>query len=187
MDHNHRDPEQVKERIQQVLRDRFNIEDATGLELLTAMHRVTVMSNILDTQGDGEELELSGPRWWLMLRLFFEEEMDNDAGLTPSHLSHTQRVSRNTISSLLRGLESQELIVRVTDPSDLRIFRIRLSDTGRQLILRTVPARIQALNRLYAVLSPREKDELLRILHKLDRALKQATCPHHHTGGEGTA
>jgi len=186
MQPNHRDPEQIQARIQQVLRERFNIEDATGLELLTAMHRVTVMSNILDTQGDGEELELSGPRWWLMLRLFFEEEIGNEGGLTPSHLSHTQRVSRNTISSLLRGLESQQLIVRVTDPADLRIFRIRLSDTGRQLILRTVPARIQALNRLYAVLSSQEKDELLHILHKLDRALKQAICPHHHTGDHET-
>jgi DNA-binding MarR family transcriptional regulator len=177
MEHKHRDPEQVQKRIHQVLRDRFHVEDSTSLELLTTLHRVAIMSDTLDSQGDGAEPELSGPRWWLMLRLFFEEEIGNDEGITPSHLSHSQRVSRNTISSLLRGLESQDMIVRVTDPADLRIFRIRLSEKGRQLILRTVPVRIQSLDHLYAALTQQEKTDLLNILHKIERAFRQAACP----------
>lgn len=175
MNHTRMDNEQFREHFKNILHKRFNISDGSGLELLMTMHRVSNLSNMFDSQGQEHE-GLSGPRWWLLLRLFFDEEMGKTEGLTPSFLSHSQRVSKNTISALLRGLEEQGLIQRVTDPSDLRIFRIKLTPAGRDTIMRTVPGRIEGLNGLYSVLSNDERVTLMRILNKLSQALMDRNC-----------
>jgi len=174
------DPEKLRIKIQEILQTRLGVTDGSGLELLTTLHRVDVLSNTFDSQGQEAEFELSGPRWWLMLRLFLEEEMGNSNGLTPSSLSHAQRVSRNTISALLRGLENQGLIQRVMDSSDLRTFRIQLSPKGRELIMQIAPARIESLNSLYSVLSADERTTLMRILSKLTQTLMERHCKGRH-------
>jgi DNA-binding MarR family transcriptional regulator len=176
MNHMKMDNEQFREHFKSILQRRFNISDGSGLELLMTLHRVSNLSNTFDIQGQEHEM-LSGPRWWLLLRLFFEEEMGNSGGLTPSFLSHSQRVSRNTISALLRGLEEQGFIQRITDPGDLRIFRIQLTPAGREIILSSAPGRIESLNRLYSVLSVNERDSLLHILDKLNQTLMNHHCP----------
>ena len=178
MRHQGMDQESFRKRIKEILRERLGVEDASGLELHTTLHRVDVLSSTFDTQGQ-EDAGLSGPRWWLMLRLFLDEEMGNTSGLTPSFLSHSQRVSRNTISALLRGLEEQGLITRVMDPNDLRTFRIKLSDEGRRVILHAAPERIESLNRLYSILTNEERDSLLLILNKLTRVLMDQHCHGH--------
>lgn len=180
MQHQGMDPEKLREQIQDILRIRLGVSDGSGLELLTSLHRVDVLSNTFDSQGQGVEVELSGPRWWLMLRLFLEEEMGNKVGLTPSFLSHTQRVSRNTISALLRGLEDQGFIQRVTDTSDLRTFHIQLSPKGRELIMQIAPARIESLNSLYSILSAEERTTLMSILNKLTQTLMEQHCINKH-------
>jgi DNA-binding MarR family transcriptional regulator len=172
------DQESFRKRISEILRDQLGVEDASGLELHTTLHRADVLSSAFDTQGQ-EEAGLSGPRWWLMLRLFLDEEMGNTTGLTPSFLSHSQRVSRNTISALLRGLEEQGLIHRVMDPNDLRTFRIKLSDEGSRVIRRSAPERIERLNRLYSILTNEERGSLLLILNKLTRVLMEQHCHRH--------
>lgn len=175
MHHRNMDTEQFRRQVKDILQARFNIIDGSGLELLMTLHRVSTLSNTFDSQGQEQE-GLSGPRWWLLLRLFFEEEIGNPVGLTPSFLSHSQRVSRNTISALLRGLEEQGLILRIMDPSDLRIFRIQLTSAGREMILRSAPGRIESLNRLYSVLSNDERESLQRILNKLNQTLMNRDC-----------
>lgn len=178
MHHHGVDKEKLKQQLQAMMQSRMGIEDTTGLDLMFTLHRVNVMSNMYAAR-DSEDVDLSGPRWWLMLRLFFDEETGNTEGITPSALSHSQSVSRNTISVLLRGLESQELIQRVTDPRDLRTFRIRLSPKGRDVIMKTAPARVDRLNRLYSILSDEERTSLLAILNKLNRFLLDGLhCSH---------
>lgn len=170
MNHKAFDNEQIRTKVQDILHTRFNISDGSGLELWMTLHRVSTLSSIFESQGQEHE-GLSGPRWWLLMRLFFEEEMGNKSGLTPSFLSHSQRVSRNTISSLLRGLEEQGYIQRITDSSDLRIFRIKLTPIGREVVTRSIPGRIEALDRMYSVLSPAERVTLQEILNKLSHVL----------------
>ncbi len=76
MNHLKMDNEQFREHVKDILKKRFKISDGSGLELLMTLHRVANLSNTFDTQGQEHE-GLSGPRWWLLLRLFFEEEMGN--------------------------------------------------------------------------------------------------------------
>jgi DNA-binding MarR family transcriptional regulator len=148
----------------------FQIEDTSGVEIFSLINRLAHLSKMHDNQPDDEK-ELSGPRWKLMLHLFSQEQLGNADGLTPTVLSQSQRVSKNTISALLRGLEEQGLIQRNLDTADLRIFRIQLSQAGRELMIKTAPRRIEAFNHMLEGLDPGEKQQLIALLEKLHRSL----------------
>jgi DNA-binding MarR family transcriptional regulator len=164
------DRDQVRTYIHDHLKALFNIEDSSGIELFVMLQRVAHLSRLLDAQPNGD-MGLSGPRWRLLLRLFIEEELGNRVGLTPTVLSHSQRVSKNTISALLRRLEAQGLIQRALDASDLRAFRIQLTQAGRDYLHNTTPRRLEGLNSLLSGLDLREREQLTLLLDKLQRSL----------------
>ena len=105
--------------------------DLTGVELL---RRVCRAANLYDTILNRRlrASDLSGPRWHLLMHLRSDEMRHGPGGVSPTYLSKCQGVRKNTISSLLRGLEEQGLIERALDPTDWRAFRIRLSSAGRE-------------------------------------------------------
>jgi DNA-binding MarR family transcriptional regulator len=158
--------EEFRKRFSHQLKTLFNLEDTRGIETFSLMHRLARVGELLGSYSS-DEVDLSGPRWRLMLRLFIEENMGNKEGLTPTDLSRWQRVSKNSTSSLLRGLEEQGLIQRTLDPKDLRVFRIQLTASGRDLVLRTGPMRIEHFNELLSGLEPDEIDQLNALLEKL--------------------
>jgi DNA-binding MarR family transcriptional regulator len=141
-------------------------EQCAGLEIAALIRLIANQYEVLHDQQATQDDNLSGPRWGLLLRLAGEEERGNTTA-TPTYLSRCQNVSKNTISSLLRGLEDQGLIARELDRGDRRIFRIRLTPAGRHLIRTTAPLRIHWHNQLVAQLSPQEKDQLVELLSKL--------------------
>lgn len=161
-------PEHQKkhEAVRQKLMELFDMDDTLLLDLLIKLQRAAQLCDMLDTTvTDG--IELSGPRWRLMSRLYIEEKLGNLEGITPTVLSLSQRVSKNTISSLLRRLEEQDLIHRNLDPIDRRVFRIQLTEKGRSLILKSAPGRVARLNTLFSGLNQAEKRHLLALLDKL--------------------
>lgn len=159
--------------INQQIKKLFDIEDARGLEMFITLQRVAHLSEAFEALEcqSAEEKELSGPRMRLMIRLLVEEKMGNMEGVTPTMLSHFHRVSRNTISALLRGLEKQGYIRRNLDASDLRVFRIQLTDAGREMVLKTAPRRIARLNELLAGMDAEELDQLISLLDKFHQLL----------------
>ncbi len=170
--HSHAGPEwdQVRIHIHEHLKTLFNLDDSSGIELFVMLQRVAHLSRMLDTQLY-DDMELSGPRWRLLLRLLVEEELGNTTGLTPTVLSQAQRVSKNTISALLRGLEAQGFIQRTHDAGDLRTFRIQLTGAGRDYLRSTAPRRMEQLNLLLSGISSDEKAQLTGLLEKLQRSL----------------
>jgi DNA-binding MarR family transcriptional regulator len=164
------DHKKFEELLHQRAMELFEVEDATVFELFGKIQRVAQLCEILD-YAQGDEITLSGPRWRIMLRLMIDEKIGVTEGVTPTMLSHSQRVSKNTISALLRGLEEQELIKRNLDPDDLRVFRIQLTDKGRDLIRKSAPDRIESLNRMFSTLTQDEKKQLLDLLEKLHQSL----------------
>jgi len=174
MDPNHKkEHEQLREKLLAITREIFQIEDTSGIELFGVLGRTAHLSEMVDSQFS-EELDLSGPRWRLLMRLFAEERMGNTAGITPTSLSHHQRVTKNTISALLRGLEEQGLIQRALDPDDLRVFRIQLTDAGRELVIRTAPRRVEGLNQLLSGFSKAEIRQMIGLLERLQSNLMAA-------------
>jgi DNA-binding MarR family transcriptional regulator len=123
-----------------------------------------------------DDKDLSGPRWRIMLHLLGQEHGGNTAGPTPTDLSNTQRVSKNTISALLRGLEEQGLIQRTLDPADYRVFRIQLTQAGREMIYATGPKRLKRLNQMASGLTREERTQLMALLEKLHRSMLDTGC-----------
>ncbi len=161
------------------IRQIFQVDDLSGVEVFTGLNRIVQLMEILEARQTEENQALSGARWRLLLHLFLSEQIGHRAGLTPTELSHFQQVSKNTVSALLRGLEEQGYILRQTDARDLRVFRIHLSDTGRQVLLETAPGRMQALNRLLHGMSPEEVGQLIGLLTRLRHNLEAQVCPVH--------
>lgn len=161
------------------IRQIFQVDNLSGVEVFSGLNRIVQLLDILDTRQAEEGQAISGARWRLLLHLFLSEQIGHRAGLTPTELSHFQQVSKNTVSALLRGLEEQGYILRQTDARDLRVFRIHLSDSGRQIMLETAPGRIQALNRLLHGLSPEEVTQLIALLTRLRHNLEAQVCPIH--------
>ena len=161
---------QIRSHIRGAIKTLFGIEDSSGIELFVMLQRAARLSRLVDAQISGEA-GLSGPRWGLLLQLLIAEDRGNHAGLTPTEISRAQRVSKNTISALLRGLETQGLIQRILDPTDLRAFRIQLTPAGRDHLHSATPRRLQGLNRLLSVLTPEEQAQLTALLEKLQSSL----------------
>lgn len=160
------------ERFRQFLSD-LGISEIHGLETL----RLVRMCNNAYETANSERLrneQISEQRWRILLRLLIEEQHGNP-DVNPTHLASTQHVSKNTISSLLRSLEEQELIERTLDQSDRRQFRIRLTASGRALISQSMPDHIAFLNQLTLGLEQTEVEELHRLLQKLHASI--SNCP----------
>lgn len=79
-------------------------DEIAGMELF-ALLRMAL--NLVENQAAEKDspYDLSGPRLGLLMRLYGAECEGWQAGLTPTHLSRSDNVSKNTISSHLRGLE----------------------------------------------------------------------------------
>lgn len=118
------------------------------------------------------DFDLSGPRLGILMRLEAHSRFCGAPGLTPTDLSHDQRVSKNTVSALLNGLEEQGLIERRLDPADRRVFRIVISDLGTRLVRETAPLIVDHLNELVSNLSQEERSTLIQLLGKLFHSLR---------------
>ncbi len=162
----------LREHIREHVRELTGVEDTTGLELVGMIRGLANLSETAEVPPEAA-VDLSGPRWGLLLRLMAEEHSGNCDGLTPTGLSHFQNVSKNTISSLLRGLEEQGLIQRAIDSDDKRLFRIQLSERGRSLMAVAAPQRIRYLNCLVSGLAADEKEQLFTLLGKLYYSVTQ--------------
>ena len=108
-----------------------NGNDTKGIEIMAMTKMVSNMMEVCFSQSDPSS-DLTPPRWGLLIFLLEEEYKGNCLRITPTSMSQTRNVRKNTISSLLRGMEDQGLIERNLDPEDRRIFRIRLTEKGRE-------------------------------------------------------
>jgi DNA-binding MarR family transcriptional regulator len=145
-------------------------EPIEGLELVNLM-RMSVHFIDASLSQSPQFADLSGPRMGILMRLLAEEERGNHQGIRPTRLSHYQNVKKNTVSSLLSGLEEQGLIERTIDAEDKRGFNIRITPAGRERIISSMPERVRLINELTAVLTVAEKQQLITLLEKLRRSI----------------
>jgi DNA-binding MarR family transcriptional regulator len=164
------EPDAHAQAVRSAVRSLAGDADPTGMML---MRLVRVVANQYDTLEEDQlrASGMSGQRWGLLLRLLVEERCAGADGASPTYLSRCQNVSKNTISSLLRGLEEQGLVERTLDSTDRRAFRIRLTEAGRELVQRTAPEHILFLNDLTADLSVADRAALIGLLERLHRSL----------------
>ncbi len=167
---NDEERQKFREQFSAQLKTVFHLQDTRGMEIFSALHRISHVGEMVAEQASGHA-DLSGPRWRLMLRLLMDEQRGDSQGLTPTDLSHWQRVSKNTVSALLRGLEDQGLIQRSLDAKDLRLFHIQLTPAGRELMMDIAPKRITGLNKMLSGLDAQEVEQLGVLLEKLQTSM----------------
>lgn len=147
----------------------YGVTATHGVEIFGLVRQIAqTYDTILNEQMRDEQL--TPQRWRLLTRMFVEEQA-GIASSSPTLLSRTHSLSKNTISAHLRALEESEMIERELDANDLRQFKIRLTDRARQLIINSTPGHLRFLNELADALTQAETDEFLRLLHKLHRSL----------------
>jgi len=160
----------MHEYVREKLRSLSGIEDTMGIELAQEIRLASNLYEAASVRPEAGE-EMSDARWYVLLHLSLTEKLGNSEGITPTTLSKYQKISKNTISSLLHGLEEQGLIERKLDNADKRFFRIRLTEAGRELVNRDTPLRIAYTNQITSELTDVEKKQLIDLLTKLIHSL----------------
>jgi DNA-binding MarR family transcriptional regulator len=150
--------------------EKWGVKDSGGIELMRTLASTNRMLEVI-ADHELQAKKLSMPRLRLLLWLQAEEAQVDAVGVSPSHLSHCQQISKNTVSSLLRSLEEQGLIERTLSRKDKRRFHITLSPSGRDLVRSSLPGYGQAMKETLACLSPKEKETLGQLLRKLHQSL----------------
>lgn len=178
--HNHEDHyEKMHEHLTKHLKSMTNGVDIKGLELSSLIRMLAnyYAAIVAHKMMPGE---LSGPRMGILIRLLVAEKSGNTDGINPTALSHFQNVKKNTISSLLRGLEESGYIERTLDPNDKRVFLIRITEQGRKIMETVGPQRLAMMNDLASDLSDEEKTQLIFLLGKLRKSMqKKVDFPFH--------
>ncbi len=143
-----------------------------GFEIGSLIRKI---GNMYDTilNFEYEDFELSIPRLIILMQLYINGEIENNEKITPTNLSHFQSVNKNTISSLINGLESQGLVVREADVNDRRIVRLKITEVGRDVVRSIVPQQMDYMNEISSELTDAEKDQLIELLTKLLISLKR--------------
>ncbi len=171
--------EEVHAQLREHLKQMADGEPIESLELVNLM-RMTVHFIDASLSQSPQLADLSGPRMGILMRLLAEEDMGNHQGIRPTRLSHYQNVKKNTVSSLLSGLEEQGLVERTIDSGDKRGFNIRITPAGRERITTSMPERVRLINELTAVLTGAEKQHMISLLEKLRRAIIISHRDGHH-------
>lgn len=164
--------DQLRASIQSQMKADFGMDDSSGIEILMLIRMLANLSIAVENCQNGED-EISGARWRILLRLVGEEKKGNVDGLNPTTLSHAHKVSKNTISALVRGLEEQGLVQRNLDPTDFRKFRIQLTNAGRELICKNGSNRADQYNQLAGQMTLEERKQLIDLLLKLHHSLME--------------
>lgn len=93
-------------------------------------------------------------------------EADED-GLLPSEFAERAGVTRATVTSLLDGLEREQLVTRQPHPDDRRMLRVHMTEKGRELMNEILPDHFCRMKDFMAHLSDRDKKTFIRLLNKL--------------------
>ncbi|HEY6543047.1 MAG TPA: MarR family transcriptional regulator [Ktedonobacteraceae bacterium] len=93
------------------------------------------------------------------------------APVSQQELAEQLHLEKSTVSRLIKHLEHQGWVKRVRDFHDTRIFRLHLSDEGRQTAARLAKSLAERHERLLTQLKPDEQEALAYGLSALIRAL----------------
>ena len=92
-------------------------------------------------------------------------------------LARAEGVKPPTMSRLVKAMQAEGLVESVTAAHDQRRVRIAATARGRQLLLKGRRKRLEALARLLADATPREKAALATVVELLARALPKKRGP----------
>lgn len=155
-----------RERFLTYMQDRYPDINPQSSRLMDEMRMVSHLLHQL-SESSLAESGLSYAQYRILFMLHFAEETDA-CGMTPSEISDRQGTSRNTISSLIRTLEDDGLIVRQLDVDDRRKFNIQLTEAGREVVVERAREHMLMVDRIFQILDQAEMETLSDLLHKVN-------------------
>jgi MarR family 2-MHQ and catechol resistance regulon transcriptional repressor len=111
---------------------------------------------------------LSSSKFNVLIQLY----MTGDRGLIQSELGKKMLVSRANITGLIERLEKEGLVVRNNDPSDKRVFRVRLTNRATELMNAFLPVHNEYMHKIMSALDTQEKEAMISLLKKLRNGLE---------------
>jgi DNA-binding MarR family transcriptional regulator len=100
----------------------------------------------------------------------------NHENLRSTDIARTFRLAPRTVTEAIDALEREGYLRREAVENDRRARRLILTDTGRAVAKQIEPLRDIWLNRIFGVLADDERNELSRLMDKLNKNL--AEMPH---------
>lgn len=108
-----------------------------------------------------------------VLYCLHKAEVSGESGMMVSEISKRMNVTPPTVTQLVKGMESANLIERRTDQEDRRVVRIHLSETGRQVVKQSLAARLALFDGLVEYLGEEESARLASSLRKAANYLQE--------------
>ena len=110
------------------------------------------------------------PRFDLMAQLERAPE-----GLKMSELSQRMMVTGGNVTGITDGLEKEGLVIREVDPTDRRVFRVKLTAEGQKQFRRMAGEHEQWIIALFDGMSSKQKNQLTDLLGDLKRHISQSS------------
>ncbi len=109
------------------------------------------------------QYKLSRGKFTLLIQLVEADQ----AGLLPSEFAERAGLTRASVTSLLDGLERDQLITRQPHPVDRRMLSVQMTAQGRELMDKILPQHFTWIKAWMGNLSHREQQTLIKLLAKL--------------------
>lgn len=110
-----------------------------------------------------EQYGLSEGRLVVMITLYQHPE-----GITPSELADHSGVTRATISAMISRMTRDGLAILTAKEGDGRKKKVSLTEKGRTFLEKALPQHYKRAEALTSNLTAQEREELIRLLRKLD-------------------
>lgn len=91
----------------------------------------------------------------------------SNADMKVSEISKILKVTAPTVTQLINDLEKDDLVTRMTDPSDRRVVRIKLTEKGLIITEKAKEAFFQSFSGLIDYLGEEESNQLADLLSKV--------------------
>ena len=96
-------------------------------------------------------------------------------GLKMSELSQRMMVTGGNVTGITDGLEKEGLVIREVDPTDRRVFRVKLTAEGQRQFRRMAGEHEQWIIALFDGMSSKQKNQLTDLLGDLKRHISQSS------------
>ncbi|HEY8025266.1 MAG TPA: MarR family transcriptional regulator [Burkholderiaceae bacterium] len=151
------------------LETRVTEEHHTSLKLWLRMLSCTTRIETEVRTRLREQFDVTLPRFDLMAQLQRHPE-----GLRMGELSKRMMVTGGNITGITDQLEQEKLVVRVSSPTDRRVYSVKLTAAGRKAFAKMASVHEAWIDELMGGLTKQDKDKLIQLLSQMKQHLTES-------------
>ena len=93
--------------------------------------------------------------------------LDREGPMRGTDIAELFGLAQRSVTDALDGLERANLVQRTPDPVDRRVKQVSITAEGKAAFAATEPLRLSMIENVFGVLSPEDREQLLRIVNLL--------------------